>query len=191
MEGMKDGFIDLWVSKKHLVLHIVLFVLAFAAAVFFITRGILSVNRMDEGMYEIEGTMQEDSIFYYGDVRYYAWLDGKSDTVNNQYKNLQSAANLIRRKYYMLLDEKEEYEGIINLASINAHPNQIQQVDKELYDILKRAWMYSSEHDYSCLWGIYNAEWNALLTLSDPERCRGENGKHSRAVGIQSAGPSF
>ena len=67
---------------------------------------------------------------------------------------------------YKLTDPKTEYDGFVNLATLNHHPDESFPVSEEFFAVLQTAMALSGD-GYSLYAGPYDAEWNNILYISN------------------------
>ena len=167
----KDHDLDIIeVSDKHVKLRTVLFVISFAVAVATITLGVTRMGHKDPGFYVISGQADEEAMTYQSGVTFSCYFDGKSGEIKDGIKRAGEVYTGSLSTAYKLLDAKKQYNGIVNLAYVNAHLGEEIALPKELYEILVDAWEKTREEaGYSMFAGALSGEWEEIRMLTEPE----------------------
>ncbi|MBQ9535357.1 MAG: FAD:protein FMN transferase [Clostridia bacterium] len=156
-------------DAKTPVLRIVAFVIAITIAVGAFTAGIVSLNKRDEGWYEITPNPSEDGTFYSGGMEFLYYFAGGSNEIRQMEREIAAAYSIELERMYKLFDPENTYEGYVNLASLNQSEGKWLGVSEELYEALKTAHAYTAEGaGYSVFSGELYREWEGLVYLMSP-----------------------
>lgn len=120
-------------SEKHLKLRIVIFIIAAAAAMFFIIFGIVQCSNVDSGFAQISSNFN----LYDRDFTLMYNL-GTKNKPNDDHKNVISLYDQALSHAYPLFDSSSDYDGINNMKYINDHPNIDIEVSPTLYKAFKQ-----------------------------------------------------
>ncbi len=125
------------VDSKHLWARTILFVLAFVIAIAAFTKGFLSLGAQDPGYYELTAAPVEDAMYYASGIKYTAWFDGSSSEIKDRMKQAEKDYSAALQFAYKLLDPENEYEGFVNIASINmaAREGELMQLSSQTGDV--------------------------------------------------------
>lgn len=157
--------------EKSTVLRIIAFVLALTIAVLGFSMGVLNIGHKDEGYHEIKGEPVEDAVLYNIGVGFVHYFSGNSNGIKEQINALKSVYTSSLARAYKLVDAQTQYDGYVNLASINANIGADIQVSGELYDILLDAYEKTlEEKGFNMFAGAVYAAWDAILYLDEPEQ---------------------
>ena len=150
-----------------MTVRILLCAVAVAIAVYAFTSGIMALAHRDSGYFDIGFTAEGNAVLYQSGLhlRYYA--EGSSNEIRRLTNQVQKLYTTLALEAYKLLDERAVYEGLSNIASINAAPNSWVSVPESLYAVLESANSLHSEH-YSLFSGALHAQWETLRYLEDP-----------------------
>lgn len=155
-------------TGKNLGLRIALFVIALAVAIGAFTYGITHIGQQEAGWADVDAPAQE-TVTHYADgiaLRYEFTGSTAENRVEKQALLTAYGAALLRA--YCLTDPVNEYEGYVNLATINHHPGEELEVPEELFGILTDAAARSGEGSaFSLYAGPFYTEWDSVLYLAD------------------------
>jgi hypothetical protein len=158
-----------FLRKNQHKIGLVFFLVAVAAAVFFITHGVVSLGNKDPGYYAIDVLPDAQVTAYDSGVHFTLYAEGSSDAIKRTLNEAGVAYSRSLERFYKLLDAENEYEGYINLATLNAHPGETMQVSDELFFVLTDALEKTEQNQgYSLFDGALYAEWRMLRYLEDP-----------------------
>lgn len=161
---------EIQVSDKHVLLRTLCFILAFVLAVGSIAFGVSRIGYKEEGVYALSAAVDQELLLYDSGLHANFLFRGSSDQIKAALINAEAVYSRALQKYYRLLDAGQEYDGVVNLASFNAHPNQDLQVSPELFAVLTDAYARTLERrGYSIFAGPLYAEWQSILNLTEPE----------------------
>lgn len=156
--------------NKHFVLRLLGFLLALGAALFFITRGVLLIGHKNPGYHKIETTPDAQALLYAKGVDLQYYFAGKSDEIKAGINGLKPVYSAALQRAYKLLDADNEYEGIQNIATFNAHPGEDLTVSEELFEILLDAKEKSErEEGFNLFSGALYRAWRDLRYLDQPQ----------------------
>ncbi len=161
---------ELRVSTKHLGLRITAFIIFLSIAVGAFAVGIGSLGQKKPGYYTVTPDSMEDTPYYAAGIKFDYYFDGAANEIKHELSALKSLYGGILHEVYMQLDAGAEYEGVANIATLNRNPGQWVAVSPELFSVLQDAARRTSLGEgYSVFAGALTAEWNSVLTLSQPE----------------------
>jgi len=164
---MKD---EIQISTKHIPLRVALFILALLVAVGSIAYGVSSIGRQKPGYSVVDPDDDKEALLYHSGVVLNYYFDGSSGDIREQKNLLRSVYSRALSSAYKQLDASACYEGINNLATLNQNPGQTFELSPELYGVLQDALEKTrQQRGYSVFAGALYAEWNSILTLSEPE----------------------
>ena len=157
-------------NTRQLWLRIAAFILAFAAAVFFFTRGVSQFGTKEEGYQTVVGSEDEEAPFYQSGIRLRYYFTGSSNEIKRELQRVTLSYSAALKRAYKLLDAQNEYPAFNNLASVNHASGEWVELDAELIAVLRDALERTGEgKGYSLFAGPVYSEWNSILTLSNPE----------------------
>lgn len=164
------------VSEKHVKLRVILIAVFLLIGVVALTFGVVSLLKKDTGWREIEPDSSAPALSYEFILQYNLGSSGMSATA--EYRAITEIYSKAGRELYELLDLEAEYQGVVNLYTLNHTPNCEFDVDPRLYQILER--MEQSGQRYLYLQPIYT-EYDGLFSsgedsfaaLRDPYRSEG------------------
>ncbi|MBR4424322.1 MAG: hypothetical protein IKS66_00055 [Oscillospiraceae bacterium] len=166
---MKD-YSEIKISDRHVVLRTVAFVLALLLAVGAIAFGVSQLSRKAPGWYDVEAAGDDETVLYGRAIRFRYRLQGSSPAINAELRSLQTVYSASLKRYAELLDPREHYHGVVNLASLNHSVGETLTVDPELFAVLTEALALTERGEgYSLFAGALYAEWNSILYLEDPQ----------------------
>lgn len=157
-------------GEKHIPLRIIGFVLAFITAVCAFTFGVTRIGYKQEGMYELTAAADQELPLYQSGIHAKLFFRGSSSQIKLALGQADKVYTEALKQSFKLLDAGQEYAGIVNLATLNARPNENVTVSPELFALLQDAWAKTLEgQGYSLFAGPVYAEWNSILNLTEPE----------------------
>jgi hypothetical protein len=156
--------------KKHKYkIGLALFLVTAAAAVFFITNGVVSLGNKDPGYYAIDVLPDAQVTVFDSGLHFTLYAEGSSNEIKRTLNEASAAYSSSLERHYKLLDADNEYEGYVNLATLNARPGEAIQVSEALFAVLSDALTKTEENQgYSLFDGALFAEWRTLRYLEDP-----------------------
>ena len=157
---MMDKEID--VSRKNFGIKVVIFVILLIAGITLTTLGILGVFSFSSGYSKV--TLQADDVKVNNcQVEYYGYVSGNKLTIKKKLADMQNIYSKEINYIYKLLDEKT-YDGVINIAYMNANLNKDIKVDHNLYLILNDAYnKTNSDNNYSIFASYQYDRWNNII----------------------------
>lgn len=157
------------VSTKHLKLRIALFVVLFLVIVTSFTMGILSLGNKTSGYQTIKADTDAEALTYNNWVTFKYYLEGSSNQIKRDIKQLQSIYTPILAAAYKQLDPITTYTGHVSLATINQNLGNVVSVSPQLYSILQDAYSRTLEKKgFNMFAGALYEEWKSILILEDP-----------------------
>lgn len=161
---------DIIVSEKHVVLRKICFLLALLVAVGAFTFGVTRIGHREEGSYALTAAEDPELPLYRIGVHAEFVFQGSSSQIKLAIAEADKAYTEALKRAWKLLDPRQEYVDCVNLATLNARPNQDVRVSPELFAVLTDAWDKTREQrGYSLFAGPLYAEWEDILILSEPE----------------------
>lgn len=144
-------------SKKKNIVRLVLFIVAFAVAVFFITRAVYLMIHKDPGWYEIECESDKEVPYYSSGVTFNYEFTGSSSEIGKLMKSVTDLYTRSLKSNYKLLDASTTYDDAVNVASVNASRGEWIKVTDALFDVLKDAYDKTcrEESAYNVLGGVF------------------------------------
>lgn len=141
-------------AKFRFVLVIVFIALAMIAFGIFITGLLIK----DEGWYTI--TAETDYINCGSDFvfNYYVGSTEKDNTT--EYKEVKALYGDLTVKGYRLFNRYDEFVGVNNVCYINNHPNEIIEIDEQLYKAFEKILSNNNRYLYM---GALHSEYSALF----------------------------
>ncbi len=122
-------------SKKEIIKRTIMIIVLLALAVGALSYAINALISKNDGWYRVSSDAKEIYCADEFSVSFYLGASGLSAT--SEYKKLNSIYTEQIERLYKLFSVEEIYDGIVNMAYINAHPNEILTVDATLYDALE------------------------------------------------------
>lgn len=157
-------------SSEHLWLRVIGFVLALAVAVGAFTFAVTSIGRKESGYQRIEATSDPEALQLSQSVDFQVYLKGSSGEIKRAVNELSAVYTPALLRVSRLLDAETEYEGLANIASLNAHPGEDLTVDAELYELLLDAQEKSRAGEGFLLFaGPFLRAWQDILYLAEPQ----------------------
>lgn len=165
---MRNNGDEIRISTSHTTLRAIGFVIALVVAVCAFSFGIASIGNKEPGYYDVEATANEQAERYALGFTLTLYFDGESNAIKEQMARAQEVYSAALLRAYMLLDTENTYDGVVNLATLNASLGQRVQVSDELCAVLADAWNKTQQgRGYSLVAGALIREWESILTLSD------------------------
>ncbi len=156
-------------DEKRNRLHTVVFLTALGIAVVCLLFGVVKLGRKDAGFQTVMPTLEDDERIAAQDIRFVYCFDGSSGEIKSTMKALGAAYSPALLRIYRLLDADVEYEGINNLASLNAHIGEDIPVSEELYRVLLEAQELTREgKGYNVFGGALSRAWEQIRILDEP-----------------------
>ena len=156
-------------SADHLWLRVIAFVLALIVAVGAISYGVTRIGRKEAGYHEIETDPDEEALLYAKNISFQYYFSGGSDEIKKAINELKALYSPTLLRVYKLLDADVEYEGMMNVASLNAHIGEDVAVSAELYGVLQDAQAKTREQKgYTVFGGALARAWREIRYLSEP-----------------------
>lgn len=166
----KEETTEIHVSEKHVGLRVFCFVLALLVAVGAFAFGVTRIGYKDEGMHDLTAAADKELPLYSSGVHATIRFRGSSNEIKLALAAADKVYTEALKQAIKLLDAETEYAGTVNLATLNARPNQDVQLSPELYAVLTDAWAKTREQrGYSLFAGPLQAEWQSILVLTEPE----------------------
>ena len=107
------------VSEKHVKARIAAFILAFIVALAAFVNGFLSIGNTKEGYYDLIAEKDADAPYYAAGITYTCLFEGSRGEVRSAVREADAAYSRALSWAYKLCDAEKEYDGYINLATIN------------------------------------------------------------------------
>ena len=155
-------------SKKQLIIRGILSAFFFLAAIFIVTRAVYKITDKKPGVYKIEATADKDAMLYASGIQLSYYFDGKSNDIKTEEKAVTQLFSLALARAYKITDPYNEYEGYVNLCTINRSQGQDVKISKELYGILKDAYEKTKEEKgYSLFAGSFYKHFDEIIYSDD------------------------
>ena len=154
-------------EKKNIV-RLVLFLLAAGIAVYAFTSGVIQLGHKESGYQTIDYETAYGNVLYRSGISLRYWAEGESSQIRELTANVQKVYSESLYRNFMLLDARETYDSVTNLATLNARPGEKVTVPAALAEVLRDAWEKTGRNEgYSVLAGVMYDEWQTLLYLDD------------------------
>ncbi len=155
-------------NKKN-IWRLVLFCLAVATAIAAFTIAILQIGHRESGYQEVEPTTEGNTILYESGIHLLYYAEGSSSEIRLKINEVQKIYTDILLRYYKMLDARQTYPEVVNIASLNAQPGVAQTVDEALYRVLSDANDRAARgQGYQLFAGALHQQWRDLLYLEEP-----------------------
>ena len=155
-------------SKKQLIIRGILSAAFFIAAIVIGVRAVQKLTKKDPGIYVIDAQIDKSANLYASGIQLSYYLDGKSSDIRTNEKAISQIYSIALARAYKLTDPYTEYEGYLNLCTINQRKGIDVKVSAELYDILKDAYDKTKENKgYSMFAGPYYEHFNEIIYSDD------------------------
>ena len=96
-------------------------------------------TRVDSGLQSIDANTDSEALMYASGIVFNYELEGTSNEMRATKMELRNEYSNALSYIYKLLDPVNSYEGYVNIAYINAHPDEEIEVSPELYSVLSSA----------------------------------------------------
>ena len=154
-------------EKKNIV-RLILFLMAAGLAVFAFTNGVLQLGHRESGYQAIDYETAYGHVLYKSGISLRYWAEGDSSKIRELTTAVQKVYSESLYRNYMMLDARETYESVTNLATLNKSPGESFVLPETLARILRDAWKKTERNEgYSVLAGVMYDEWQTLLYLDD------------------------
>ena len=166
---IRNGGCDLFKDPK-MRLRLIGFIMALVVAVAAFTVGVLQLGHRETGYYDVGLTADAQALAYGSGAHLLYYAEGGSSAIRQKLNAVQKVFSDALIGAWKLLDAEQTYDGVVNLASLNAHPGETMAVGTDLYAVLTDAAERTAAGEgYSALSGAIHAEWRALRYLETPE----------------------
>lgn len=160
-------------SERHIKLRIVLVVLFIAVALVAFGFAIVSVLSTDAGWRQVQTQTAEENCG--GEFVFYYEIQEGGLKGSEELQALTNAYNEVTVNAYRIFRATEQFEGVYNLAYVNANPNRVVTVDDALYRAFETlAGSASRLAYYGPVYQLYDRLFYALddesAALYDPAR---------------------
>lgn len=157
-------------TKKQITVRTILFIAAVVIAVSAFSIGVVKIGEKKEGYYTVQTSPEEEALTYANDFSLEYYCTGESNEIKQLLNELGSFYSGALNRAYKLLDPVTEYNGYVNLASVNNALGKEITVSDELFDVLTDAWKKTEEQQgFNLFGGVLYDEWQSLLILEHPE----------------------
>ena len=151
--------------------RIIAFVLAVGIAIASFTIGIMQYAHRDAGYYEVGYSNAANAEVYDSGVHLLYYAEGGSSVIRQHLNEVQRVFSDDLLQYYRLLSAEKTYEGLNNIAALNAAPEQAIKMDTVLYAVLRDAYArHEMQEGYHLFSGALHAEWQAIRYLEEPQQ---------------------
>jgi len=155
-------------TKKQLIIRGILSAFFFIIAIVIVTKTIYKMTKKEPGVYIIEAQTDKEAMLYASGIKLSYYLDGKSSDIRTNEKAISQIYSIALSRAYKLTDPYNEYEGYVNLCTINRSMGSDVKISKELHDILKDAYEKTKEENgYSMFAGAYYKHFNDIIYSDD------------------------
>lgn len=156
-------------EKKKITGRVIAFIIAVIAAISAFTIGIMQYAHRERGYYDVGVTTEGNAVLYDSGMHLIYYADGSSSVIRQSLSEVQKVYTDILLRYYRLLDARTVYDGITNIASLNAQPGQALAVEEDLFAVLSDALARHQQNvGFNLFSGALHAEWRALRYLDEP-----------------------
>ena len=156
-------------QKRWIIIRAVLCVLALAAAVIAFSTFAKQCTNIETGWQTISPNTDSEALLYYSGISLNYDLEGTSSERRVQMLELRDAYSKALAHIYKLLDPANNYNGYVNIAYINAHPDTDIKVSPELYSVLSSALELTRQGRANIFGGALYGEWMSICVLNDSE----------------------
>ncbi|MBR1867873.1 MAG: hypothetical protein IJ800_04770 [Clostridia bacterium] len=156
------------IDESKIKLRTVLFIVAIIVAVAAFGFGLYSLLNRSAGWtkIEVEGGGVNASL----DLSFYYDVGKDGNDANTEYRAITALYGDLCVRYYQLFDEYAQIEGLRNLNYINRHPNEIVEIDEELYSAIK----FFTETGGRAIYSFPAFEYTEQIFIEGEETLRGE-----------------
>lgn len=125
----------------------------------------------ETGYYEVGYSNAANAEVYDSGVHLLYYAEGGSSFIRQHLNEVQRVFSDDLLQYYRLLSAEKTYEGLNNIAALNAAPEQALKVDAVLYAVLKDAYArHEMQEGYHLFSGVLHTEWQSMRYLEEPEQ---------------------
>lgn len=151
--------------------RIIAFLIAVGIAIASFTIGIMQYAHRETGYYEVGYSNAANAEVYDSGVHLLYYAEGGSSFIRQHLNEVQRVFSDDLLQYYRLLSAEKTYEGLNNIAALNAAPEQALKVDAVLYAVLKDAYTrHEMQEGYHLFSGALHTEWQSMRYLEEPEQ---------------------
>ena len=151
--------------------RIIAFLIAVGIAIASFTIGIMQYAHRETGYYEVGYSNAAIAEVYDSGVHLLYYAEGGSSFIRQHLNEVQRVFSDDLLQYYRLLSAEKTYEGLNNIAALNAAPEQALKVDAVLYAVLKDAYArHEMQEGYHLFSGVLHTEWQSMRYLEEPEQ---------------------
>ena len=151
--------------------RIIAFLIAVGIAIASFTIGIMQYAHRETGYYEVGYSNAANAEVYDSSVHLLYYAEGGSSFIRQHLNEVQRVFSDDLLQYYRLLSAEKTYEGLNNIAALNAAPEQALKVDAVLYAVLKDAYArHEMQEGYHLFSGALHTEWQSMRYLEEPEQ---------------------
>ncbi|MBQ2028194.1 MAG: hypothetical protein II481_02030 [Clostridia bacterium] len=151
--------------------RIIAFLIAVGIAIASFTIGIMQYAHRETGYYEVGYSNAANAEVYDSGVHLLYYAEGGSSFIRQHLNEVQRVFSDDLLQYYRLLSAEKTYEGLNNIAALNAAPEQALKVDAVLYAVLKDAYArHEMQEGYHLFSGVLHTEWQSMRYLEEPEQ---------------------
>lgn len=136
---------EIYVNRKHVVLRIIIFVVALVTGITLLSLYFTGILKYTKGYFKTDVNYESKTLIN-DDISFYTYFDGNNASYSKYAQNLNSIYSSEFNYICKLTDSINTYDGITNLAYINLNTDKDLQIEKPLYDILKDAYLKTSEN---------------------------------------------
>lgn len=157
-----------WTRKR--IIRFFLFLLAVAVAVTAFATAVRGWLHRDSGYYDVDYSAQTATELFDSGVHLKYYLSGSSADIRAKLREVQGAYSDQLLWISRQMDAKNTYEGITNLASLNAAPGEWVEIGEALEKVLRDAKDRTAQRGpYSLFAGPLHQEWQTLRYLDEPQ----------------------
>ena len=151
--------------------RIIAFLIAVGIAIASFTIGVMQYAHRETGYYEVGYSNAANAEVYDSGVHLLYYAEGGSSFIRQHLNEVQRVFSDDLLQYYRLLSAEKTYEGLNNIAALNAAPEQALKVDAVLYAVLKDAYArHEMQEGYHLFSGVLHTEWQSMRYLEEPEQ---------------------
>lgn len=152
-------------SEKHFKLRIAAAVLLLAMAAVSLTVGFTSLLSKGSGWNAVEASSSTENCGNEFVFQYY--FEGKGMAASAEYKEVSAAYSEACENAHKLFNAYEQFEGVNNIAYINAHPGEETEIDSVLYKAFEL--FYKNENRALFLAPVYEQYSSLFASVTDYE----------------------
>ena len=151
--------------------RIIAFLIAVGIAIASFTIGVMQYAHRETGYYEVGYSNAANAEVYDSGVHLLYYAEGGSSFIRQHLNEVQRVFSDDLLQYYRLLSAEKTYEGLNNIAALNAAPEQALKLDAVLYAVLKDAYArHEMQEGYHLFSGALHTEWQSMRYLEEPEQ---------------------